>query len=128
MGRNRPAAAVDPATVVFRAKARISNETMSRRDWDPERLDRLPNELDGSKLVGIDDEGSMVYYDPLQETTLSASVHDAEELPGLEEVPSPTEIQPLEGESLASFIEEIEESTGWQALSEFAREKVSESD
>jgi hypothetical protein len=94
---------------------------MTRRD-DGSVVRDYPEELqDGSKILGIEGEGSVVYWDPVREVTLSGEVAPEDDL-------SELQIRDELGldESLGDRIEEIESNVGWQELSEYARDLLRE--
>lgn len=72
-------------------------------------------------MLGIEGEGSVVYWDPVREVMLSGDVTPEDDL---------SELQVRDelglNESLDDRIEEIESSVGWQELSEYARDLLGE--
>jgi hypothetical protein len=94
---------------------------MTRRD-DGRAVTDYPEELqDGSKILGIEGGGSVVYWDPAREVTLGGELDPQEDL-------SELRVRDELGlnESLGDRIEEIESNVGWQELSEYARELLVE--
>lgn len=94
---------------------------MTRRD-DGRAVTDYPEELqDGSKILGIEGEGSVVYWDPVREVTLGGELDPQEDL-------SELRVRDELGlnESLGDRIEEVEASVGWQELSQYARELLGE--
>ncbi|WP_458206311.1 hypothetical protein [Haladaptatus sp. NG-SE-30] len=85
-------------------------------EWDID-----DDEYDRAEYVGVKDEGDPVFYNPESRSTFRGRVHPEDE-----------QITPVEGseeslgagESLGQAIERLGEKTGWESLSEFAREHL----
>jgi hypothetical protein len=94
---------------------------MTRRDGGRAVTDYSEALQDGSKILGIEGGGSVVYSDPVREVTLGGELDPRDDL-------SELRVRDELGlnESLGDHIEEIESSVGWQELSEFARELLGE--
>lgn len=90
---------------------------MTRRD-DGRAVTDYPEEVqEGAQIVGIEGQGSVVYWDPVREVLLDGEVNpegDFSRLQVREELGL--------NESLVDRIREIEHSVGWQDLSAFAED------
>ncbi|WP_232686273.1 hypothetical protein [Halobacterium zhouii] len=83
----------------------------------PEKLD------DGSQILGVNDEGSVVYWDPIREMTISGDVRPDGDLSELRE-----KYQLGTDQSLGDLIDRIEEEVGWSSLSEYANSVLHDGD
>ncbi|MFB6269078.1 MAG: hypothetical protein ABEH83_03985 [Halobacterium sp.] len=91
---------------------------------DGRSVERYPRELeDGSRILGVDSGGSVVYWDPVREVTFGGRVNPDGDLSELE-----LRRELVMDETIVDVVEEIGETVGWAELSEFAEGLVGESE
>lgn len=88
---------------------------MTGRDTSPHVSD-YPSKLDnGSELLGVDREGSVIYWDPVREVKLDGDISPDGDLSQLTER---GDLNP--GDTVEDVVQEIEETVGWSSLTERA--------
>lgn len=91
---------------------------------DGRSVEQYPQELeDGSKVLGVDEEGSVQYWDPVREVTLGGRVSPDGDLSELE-----VRRELGMNESLDDVVREIEDAVGWDSLSSYAEGLLGEGD
>lgn len=94
------------------------SDTGTLRDH-PETL----NEHDGSQLVGVDSDGGVHYYDPVDKRLAKGDPEDGEVDP---EWDDGRDLGP--DESLSDVIDDIEETVGWDQLTDYAEDVLGDDD
>lgn len=85
-------------------------------DAPTEPLTEYPEEVEGARLVGVDSTGVPIYFDESERRAFEVVQRSDAFRPGEERGDG----------GLASVVDEVETITGWEALSEFAAQALSE--
>lgn len=88
------------------------------REKTHQRLREHPQTLDdreGSQLVGIDDDGGVHYYDPVEKRLAKGDPEDGEVKPRWREG--------HEG-SLDDVVQKVQDAVGWDALTDYAEDAL----